>query len=805
MLSERSLLIACGGGFKTTEKHLRGSGTNLFEAPSAATAAAAAFLYLEKVKRDKLSPNVITTTKEASTSSEIQISSLKGTTMESPALSNNDNNNNKEINSSSSNFADSLLINHVRNALSGSDISFTMSHMGNQPQSQQHQHQLHSTSPKSKSTQNQSQPNILSCSSNMKKERRSPSTNGDLHSNMSRSRSTTPLSFRGTSPQQTSTETLIPLTSLLRIQQATTADHQNPSAISAAMDTSNLANSAATDYTKRNYSDIMRSLAAKYNDSNPINPAPTRRNQFFDAPLSTQTTSLANKNKTQHNVTRSTATTTQSTSVSQTNSQSNIIPRLSMSPGEVAVAAAAASFLSSLPFSQSVCPPLIDMSSTQALVTLARAAKEAEIHTILRSSQQNSKPLNPSPSSPHPSLGVALQQAAQFVSPALIYAAQIQKQQQESKKLNQSSPLHTGKLLSIHGPSGSDSTIKSAVPTNTITIPLDLSSQPPVKRLKIESYDTGSSRGLDDSKIYVKQANTSLQISENKEFVSSRSNTPEKTSNITLTTSPMPLHNSSVIRQCQIQCEEITEWSVDDVCNFVGEIDICAEYVQHFRDQCIDGSGLPLLTEDHLLNSLGMKLGPALKLRSLLAKKLGGPCPCVACISQTRQMLSFQAAAKGGTVIPVATTSTERPTAPGSTDEDNSDTITITNICNKAMKAHDERREFEQKVIETQQSSNTENGNNCAALTLQICANIFNNEANNNNHINEKPNKDNKRGLAKLSNKSCNSSIDCVINPTNNSLKSEDCKNNNSAGDSNSAKNVNFQRTRSGDIADVGS
>uniref|UniRef100_A0A1B0A0M8 SAM domain-containing protein n=1 Tax=Glossina pallidipes TaxID=7398 RepID=A0A1B0A0M8_GLOPL len=47
----------------------------------------------------------------------------------------------------------------------------------------------------------------------------------------------------------------------------------------------------------------------------------------------------------------------------------------------------------------------------------------------------------------------------------------------------------------------------------------------------------------------------------------------------------------------------------------------------HFRDQCIDGSGLPLLTEDHLVNSLGMKLGPALKLRSALAKKLGGPCP----------------------------------------------------------------------------------------------------------------------------------------------------------------------------------
>lgn len=53
--------------------------------------------------------------------------------------------------------------------------------------------------------------------------------------------------------------------------------------------------------------------------------------------------------------------------------------------------------------------------------------------------------------------------------------------------------------------------------------------------------------------------------------------------------------------------------------------------LQSFREQCIDGAGLPLLTEDHLMNSLGMKLGPALKLRSVLSKRLGGPCPCVSC------------------------------------------------------------------------------------------------------------------------------------------------------------------------------
>ncbi|KAL1498425.1 hypothetical protein ABEB36_009230 [Hypothenemus hampei] len=77
--------------------------------------------------------------------------------------------------------------------------------------------------------------------------------------------------------------------------------------------------------------------------------------------------------------------------------------------------------------------------------------------------------------------------------------------------------------------------------------------------------------------------------------------------------------------------EDISGWSVDDVANFVEGIDICAEYAQNFRDQCIDGSGLPLLTEDHLTQTIGMKLGPALKLRSILRKKLGSCTVCLHC------------------------------------------------------------------------------------------------------------------------------------------------------------------------------
>ncbi|XP_063917842.1 uncharacterized protein LOC135133376 isoform X2 [Zophobas morio] len=77
--------------------------------------------------------------------------------------------------------------------------------------------------------------------------------------------------------------------------------------------------------------------------------------------------------------------------------------------------------------------------------------------------------------------------------------------------------------------------------------------------------------------------------------------------------------------------EDVSSWTVDDVCNFVSSIDICAEYAQNFRDQRIDGSGLPLLTEEHLTTTMNMKLGPALKLRSLLAKKLGSCSVCLHC------------------------------------------------------------------------------------------------------------------------------------------------------------------------------
>ncbi|XP_076066772.1 uncharacterized protein LOC143040039 [Oratosquilla oratoria] len=83
-------------------------------------------------------------------------------------------------------------------------------------------------------------------------------------------------------------------------------------------------------------------------------------------------------------------------------------------------------------------------------------------------------------------------------------------------------------------------------------------------------------------------------------------------------------------RNCST-AESIAHWTVEDVCAFVAGIDLCAEYVQAFRDQRIDGSALALLTEEHLTTSIHMRLGPALKLRSVLAKRLGACGVCLHC------------------------------------------------------------------------------------------------------------------------------------------------------------------------------
>lgn len=50
---------------------------------------------------------------------------------------------------------------------------------------------------------------------------------------------------------------------------------------------------------------------------------------------------------------------------------------------------------------------------------------------------------------------------------------------------------------------------------------------------------------------------------------------------------------------------------------------------QVFREHAIDGETLPLLTEEHLLSTMGLKLGPALKIRSQVHTLPSCVCVCV--------------------------------------------------------------------------------------------------------------------------------------------------------------------------------
>ncbi|XP_062386541.1 polyhomeotic-like protein 3 isoform X2 [Sardina pilchardus] len=57
-----------------------------------------------------------------------------------------------------------------------------------------------------------------------------------------------------------------------------------------------------------------------------------------------------------------------------------------------------------------------------------------------------------------------------------------------------------------------------------------------------------------------------------------------------------------------------SQWSVEQVCSYINSIPGCAEMAEEFRSQEIDGQALLLLTEDHLVSAMNIKLGPALKI-----------------------------------------------------------------------------------------------------------------------------------------------------------------------------------------------
>ncbi|KAJ0059926.1 hypothetical protein NL108_015870 [Boleophthalmus pectinirostris] len=57
-----------------------------------------------------------------------------------------------------------------------------------------------------------------------------------------------------------------------------------------------------------------------------------------------------------------------------------------------------------------------------------------------------------------------------------------------------------------------------------------------------------------------------------------------------------------------------SQWSVEEVTAFINTLPGCGDVAEAFRVQEIDGQALLLLTEDHLMTSMNIKLGPALKI-----------------------------------------------------------------------------------------------------------------------------------------------------------------------------------------------
>lgn len=75
--------------------------------------------------------------------------------------------------------------------------------------------------------------------------------------------------------------------------------------------------------------------------------------------------------------------------------------------------------------------------------------------------------------------------------------------------------------------------------------------------------------------------------------------------------------------------DDITKWSVDRVCEFLRNLDGCAQYTKTFHEQGINGRLLPYLTTQHLTRTLGMKVGPALTFLQAVDQRLKDRRPSV--------------------------------------------------------------------------------------------------------------------------------------------------------------------------------
>ncbi|KAM9737738.1 polyhomeotic-like protein 1 isoform 3-T3 [Menidia menidia] len=75
---------------------------------------------------------------------------------------------------------------------------------------------------------------------------------------------------------------------------------------------------------------------------------------------------------------------------------------------------------------------------------------------------------------------------------------------------------------------------------------------------------------------------------------------------------PPPLQTESSAPSCPSNSP--AQWSVEEVSQFISSLQGCEELAPQFLSQEIDGQALLLLKEEHLMSTMNIKLGPALKI-----------------------------------------------------------------------------------------------------------------------------------------------------------------------------------------------
>lgn len=139
-------------------------------------------------------------------------------------------------------------------------------------------------------------------------------------------------------------------------------------------------------------------------------------------------------------------------------------------------------------------------------------------------------------------------------------------------------------------------------------------------KLRIRN-ENGTTNGSLSPKSLPSPTSTNGTTSDSSSGSSSDANSIDKKS-----TEPTPMEVST---DADMEQDEsfLVKWSVDEVCEYIRGLAGYSDYAEDFANHEIDGQALVLLNENHLVKTMNIKLGPALKIMSQIEaiKKKGAP------------------------------------------------------------------------------------------------------------------------------------------------------------------------------------